>query len=123
MLILKDSSVRYDGLCPEMWFALGVAAGLKQEMFQLNCVVTALLDGEHNPGSLHPLGKAADLRSRDLTASEAQLWFHAIKAELDPMGFDCVWEGGVGATPWTTGAHVHLEFQLKDGESFWHVAA
>lgn len=122
MLILKDSSVIHDGLVPEMHYGLGVAAALKYRLFGLNCVVTALLDGVHNPGSLHPLGRAADLRARDLREDEAILWYEAIKQELEPMGFDCVWEGGVGATPVTTGAHVHLEFQPKAGESFWHLA-
>lgn len=122
MIILKDSSVIHEGLCPEMYYALGVAAGIKAEMFGINTVATALLDGVHNPGSLHPLGRAADLRTRDLTSAEATTWFETIRTELEPMGFDVVWEGGIGATPATTGAHIHLEFQPKQGESFWHVS-
>ncbi len=120
MLVLKDSSVIHDGLSPEMYYALGVAAAIKYRLFGLNCVVTALLDGRHNQGSLHPLGLAADLRARDLRDDEAISWYEAVKQELDHMGFDVVWEGGVGATPATTGAHVHIEFQPKPGEHFWH---
>lgn len=123
MIVLKGKEVRHDGLVPEMYYALGVAAGIKAEMFGLKTPVTALLDGQHNPGSLHPLGRAADLRTRDLTPAEAVAWFEAVKQELEPMGFDCVWEGGVGATPVTTGAHFHIEFQLKQGETFWHVGS
>ena len=120
MLLLKSSSVITTGLSPEMHYALGVAAALKQRIFGQNCVVTALLDGEHNPGSLHPLGQAADLRTNDLIPEDRQAWFDAIKKALEPMGFDVVFEGGVGATPATSGAHVHIEFQLKAGEQFWH---
>lgn len=123
MLLLKDKTVKYDGLACEMYFALGVAASLKHRMYgNAACVVTSLLDGTHNADSLHPKGLAADLRTHDLTDIQAIAWFEAIKAQLEPVGFDVVWEGGVGATPATTGAHVHVEFQLKEGESFWHYA-
>ena len=118
MLLLKDSSVIHDGLKPEMYYALGVAAALKQKMFNLNCVVTSLLDGAHNPGSLHPLGLAADLRTLDLTIGERSAYFDAVKAELEPMGFDVVPEA-VGSTPATTQVHMHVEYQPK-GRIFWH---
>lgn len=122
MILLEDSTVIHEGLQPEMFYALGVAACLKKRMYGLNCVITSLLDGVHNPGSLHPKGFAADLRAHDLKASEAISWFAAIKAQLEPMGFDIVWEGGVGATPATTGSHVHCEFDPK-GRQFWHMAS
>lgn len=119
MIILKDKTVEYHGLAAEMYFALGVASSLKTRMFGLNTVVTALLDGTHNPGSLHPSGLAADLRAKDLKDHEAISWFQAIASQLEPVGFDCVWEGGVGATPATTGAHVHIEYDPKERQ-FWH---
>ncbi len=126
MLILKDSSVLYSieengaevTLCGEMYYALGVAAGLKQKMFAMNCVVTSLLDGHHNDGSLHPLGRAADLRDNDLTVGEQQGWFDALTEALNPMGFDVVHEQ-IGSTPMTTGFHVHVEFD-PHGRKFWH---
>ena len=107
------------GLKPEMHYALGVAAALKQKMFALNCVVTSLLDGEHNSGSLHPLGLAGDLRTIDLTNGEKQAWFDELKSELEPVGYDVVWEGGIGVTPMTTGSHIHIEYDPK-GRVFWH---
>ncbi len=119
MLILKDGTVTHTGLTPEMYYALGVATALKQKLFDLNCVTTSLLDGHHNDGSLHPLGRACDLRTNDLTVGESQAWFDVLKSELSPMGFDVVWEGGVGATPATTGAHVHIEYDPRD-RKFWH---
>lgn len=120
MIVLKDSQVQPNGLCPEMYYALGVAAALKSKLFGLKTVITSLTDGIHNLGSLHPAGKAGDLRTIDLTPAEATTWKDAIAEELEPMGFDVVWEGGMGATPATTGAHVHIEFQPKAGEMFWH---
>lgn len=120
VIILKDKGVIIAGLKSEMYYALGVAASLKHRMFGMNMVVTSLLDGAHNPGSKHPAGEAADLRTMDLSPTEAISWKEAITAELDVMGFDVIWEGGVGATPATTGAHIHVEFDPKAGESFWH---
>lgn len=120
MIVLKDAIVKYDGLAPEMYFALGVASALKRQMFGEDCVVTSLLDGTHNPGSLHPLGRAADLRTLDLIPRDRESWFAALCAALARMGFDVVWEGGVGATPLTTGAHIHIEYDPK-GRTFWSV--
>ena len=120
MILLKDASVITQGLSQEMFYALGVASALKQELFGLNTVITSLLDGIHNTGSLHPKGFAGDLRTIDLTIVERQTWFDKVKAQLEPQGYDVVWEGGVGATPATTGAHIHVEFQPKTGEAFWH---
>lgn len=120
MILLKDKSVETIGLSNQMYFALGVASALKSKLFGMKTVVTSLLDGEHNPGSLHPMGEAADIRTLDLTPEQRLSWFNAIKDELEPVGFDCVWEGGIGATAMTTAAHVHIEFQPK-GRQFWHV--
>lgn len=119
MILLKDSGIVHEGLQPEMYYALGVADAFRRKMFELNTVVTSLLDGSHNPGSLHTKGYAADLRTVDLTVGERQAWFDAIKGELETVGYDVVWEGGVGATPATTGAHIHIEFDPK-GRTFWH---
>ncbi len=120
MILLKDLTVVYAGLQPEVYYALGVASALRKKMFELNCVVTSLLDGHHNDGSLHPTGEAADIRTVDLTVGERQAWYDSLRDELEPMGFDVVWEGGVGATPATTGAHIHIEFDPKD-RKFWHI--
>ena len=118
MILLKDALVIHQGLQPEMYFALGVASALKQKMFALNCVVTSLLDGAHNPGSKHPLGFAGDIRTLDLTIGERGAYFEAVKGELEHVGFDVVPEV-TGSTPATTQVHMHIEFQPKDRQ-FWH---
>lgn len=121
MIELKDKSVIHEGLQPEMWFALGVASAIKRILFGEDSVITSLLDGQHNCGSLHPKGYAADLRTRDMTEQQRYDWFAALKLRLATMGFDVVWEGGVGATPATTGAHIHIEYDPK-GRVFWNYA-
>lgn len=121
MLLLKDKTVEYQGLADEMLYALGIATALKWRMYNRDNVLTSGLDGTHNPSSLHPKGLAVDLRCLDLTDQEAVAWYHATRALLEPVGFDIVFEGGVGATPVTTGAHMHIEFDPK-GRQFWHYA-
>jgi hypothetical protein len=118
MLILKDSSVVYAGLCPEMYYALGVASALKQQLFGMNMVITSMVDGHHNDGSLHPEGRAADVRDEDLKPTERITWFNAIKNALEPMGFDVVSEK-VGSTPETTAVHLHIEYD-PHGRKFWN---
>lgn len=119
MILLKDLSIIHDGLQPEMYFALGVACALRQDLFKMNCVITSLLDGEHNPGSLHPKGYAADLRTLDLTPEQRQSFITSLREELEPLGFQIVWEGAPGATAATTAAHLHVEFD-PHGQKFWH---
>ncbi len=122
-LVYKDSSVKERigdvSLCSEMRYALRLA-DLIYQRHGFDCVVTSLLDGHHNPGSLHPTGRAADLRCRQVPHDQIQTLFAEIKAHLCPMGFDVVFEGGVGATPATTGAHIHIEYDPKPGREFNH---
>jgi hypothetical protein len=116
MLILKPEVLtERDGvsLTHEMWFAIGSANALFELHAQAPCVVTSLLDGTHNPNSLHPKGRAVDLRTKHITVKQAELIFSFLQHVLEPCGFDVVWEGGVGATPATTGAHIHVEFDPK----------
>lgn len=118
MFTLK-ADVTTNGVCREVWYAVGVAQQIYKK-HGATLVVTSMTDGKHNCGSLHPSGKAVDLRVLNLTEPERLVVFDEIKAELDPLGFDVCWEGGVGATPATTGAHIHCEFDPKQGEEFLH---
>jgi hypothetical protein len=52
MLELKDKSVEHAGLQPEIYFALGVASAIRRVLFGEDSVVTSLLDGQHNCGSV-----------------------------------------------------------------------
>lgn len=117
MLFLKPE-VEEEGVSREVWFALGVAAELKQRLFGLNTVVTSLKDGSHMAGSKHYTGQAGDLRTKDMTEAQARTWLEALKVVLDPMGFDVIFEGQ--GTPGSSGVHIHAEFDPKPGEGFLH---
>lgn len=118
------TGVSYVGVQPQIWYAIGVADELHRMIANSPIVVTSLTDGEHNPGSLHPKGLAADLRDIDLNPDDRLKFFSNVRNRLSPLGFDVVWEGGRGATPYTTGAHIHLEFQPKSGqEAFFSYVA
>lgn len=77
--------------------------------------VTSLLDGTHNPGSLHPKGFAADIRTRDLNPQQVQLFYADLYTYLDKHGYDIVMES-VGSTPDTTAQHVHVEYDPHPGD-------
>lgn len=116
MFLIKPS-VNGQGVQGETWYAIGVASEIYQT-FNATLVVTSLTDGNHMEGSKHALGFACDLRTSNLTEGERLQAFNALRGALDRLGFDVVWEGGVGATPHTTGAHIHIEFDPKPGQSF-----
>lgn len=104
---------------PELGYALGIAE-LIYRRNSSTLTITSLMDGEHNSGSLHTKGMAADLRTRDITDAIRLSIYEDIKTELTPLGFDVIWEGGIGATPMTTGAHIHIEFDPKPpNRVFW----
>jgi hypothetical protein len=122
MLLIKDNTVKSDGTTRELWFGIGVAMTIFAQ-FGHDLIITSMTDGEHNPGSLHPKGLAADFRVKHVTTKNGRLdepvvaqIFHEIRTLLQPHGFDVVWEGGVGATPMTTGAHIHIEYDPHPGE-------
>lgn len=99
------------GVSVEVGYALGVAALIHRERFNADLVVTSARDSMHNTGSLHYVGKAADLRTRDLHGGEQATFVQLLKNELEPLGFDVVLEND----------HIHIEFDPKAGESFTEV--
>lgn len=108
VLTERDGHVESD----EIKYALDIAA-LVYAKYKYDCIVTSLLDGVHNCGSLHPTGKAADIRSKNMPRNVALHVFDELKKFLSPIGFDVVWEGAKGATPATTAMHIHIEFDPK----------
>ena len=91
--------VRIFGLRPEMLLALTVADTIWDDL-----TITSVIDGSHSRGSLHYVGCAADLRTRDLTLDTIRANVNALKSALGP-DFDVVIEK----------SHVHVEFQPKQG--------
>ncbi|MCP3683884.1 MAG: hypothetical protein GY861_14470 [bacterium] len=60
------SGVKIAGIRPEMVYALMIADRIYQE-YGLECVLTSCMEGKHRRGSLHYVGLAIDLRSRDMS--------------------------------------------------------
>jgi hypothetical protein len=104
-------------VCDEIKYAITVIAdSYNSRGYEL--VITSLLDGTHNKGSLHPLGRAVDCRSWTLDSGDRQAIFDELKTKLYPLGFDVVYEGCKGATPATTAQHMHAEYDPKPGREF-----
>lgn len=97
----------------EIGWACGVADLLYRDRFNKELVVTSVKDSQHHVGSLHYVGRAADLRIRDLLPAEQATFTQLLKVKLNPHGFDVVLEAN----------HIHIEFDPKAGERFAEVTA
>ncbi len=101
---LKDHTVTFDGISPELLSALAVVETLHQELTFREAVITSLNDGNHRPGSRHYEGYAADIRVWYTDALDAT-WNFA-QGLRDRLGEDY---DVVFGTPGHTN-HVHVEF-------------
>lgn len=63
--------------------------------------VTSANDSKHGPGSLHPKGRALDLRTRDLTDAQITALADALKTRLGES-----WDVVIEHDP----PHLHIEF-------------
>ena len=97
--------VEATGVDWRLWFALGAA-----DVIHPGLVVTSLRDGTHKAGSLHYAGRAADLRTKDLTPEGEQAFWKVLKDWLTPYGFDVILE--------TTPRHIHIEYDPPVGQEF-----
>lgn len=101
MLTIKPG-VRLHGIRPEMVIAAMVAEGIFG-LKNRTCTITGCIDGRHSRGSLHYLGLAIDLRTRDLPSGEPYEIVNLLKSALGE-DFDVVMESD----------HIHIEFQPKE---------
>lgn len=91
---------------PESW-AMAVAliaAERVMDSLGVACVITSAADGTHKQNSLHYVGKAFDLRTRDLLQGHAEAAREKLAAALGDQ-FDVVLESD----------HIHVEFDPKNG--------
>ena len=105
------ANVNLVGATFEIGYACGVAAVLYRERFGKELVVTSVKDGQHMTGSLHYVGRAADLRTHDIGTNDQATFKQMLINELNPHGFDVVLESD----------HIHIEFDPKAGERFAEV--
>lgn len=96
-----EPGVRIHGIKPEIVLALAIL----NDLWPLGNVmeVTSLVDGRHSRGSLHYVGFAFDLRTRDLEPEELAVIASEAKDRLG-QDFDVVVEK----------THLHIEFQPKE---------
>jgi hypothetical protein len=92
---------------PPIWFAIGVAEAVYRN-FNRQLVVTSLRDGQHQVGSRHYQGLAADFRTNHLIEQERRTIFGQLKSILDFAGFDVVMESD----------HFHVESDPHGNENW-----
>ena len=102
MVVLKNS-VNPAGMSVEIGLALQIIDGIYDEHGQ-TCTVTSLNDSKHSSGSLHYVGLAVDLRTRDIPVHLVPVIEDALKKALGPT-YDVILESN----------HFHIEFQPKVG--------
>ena len=97
MKMKLKSSVRIEGVAPEIAFIMPAIAKVFSDI-DADLVITSVTDGVHMAGSLHNVGKAIDVRSRDLGVPQRQAIVQQLKKALGPS-FDVVAES----------SHIHIE--------------
>lgn len=102
-------TVSLKGAVFQIGWAAGVAWGILQKLDpSKDFIVTSVNDSTHGTGSLHYIGKAIDIRTKNLTPDLTIKLYNALKAELDSQGFDVVHEVD----------HIHCEYDPKPSETF-----
>jgi len=94
--------IKLAGLRAETVIALTIAADVFRDVANANLVVTEVTGGKHGRGSLHYVGQAADLRSRDLTREQQNNVVLELRERLGE-NYDVILEP----------THIHVEFQPK----------
>ena len=114
-MIVKDDSVKLDGLQPIMRHAMKWADIVWRDLGQ-ECVITAgteaVKDGEliHSAGSLHPMGLALDFRTHyfndggDEAANLLDFELQIINERLDSGKFEVIQHK----------THIHVEFEPNE---------
>lgn len=101
------------GLRPEILIAWIVANDLCRE-YGLECYLTSGTEGQHGPGSFHPVGLAIDLRSKDFKPGELDVFVVKLKLALggnvdNTKGeFDVIKES----------THLHVEYDVEKVKAY-----
>lgn len=101
---------------PALWMARGEAAALHREMFDGKTMVITSAVRPQSPGgsSLHPVGRAMDIRTRFMTAAEQHAFADALRERLGE-DFDVIVEGPAArdARYRHRPPHIHAEYDPK----------
>ena len=101
-LEVADMAVVVEGLDPFIQAFLAAAAALHWVMFNLPLIITSGKDSIHGVGSKHYVGKAADIRSKELSMEQANEFAQRI-------------------VPLQAGARVGIFDERFIGSPHWHV--
>ena len=99
-MILKQG-VDINGIKPELILAMIIAEPIVAKHAPF--VVTSVCDGKHMQTSLHYMGLAMDIRTRDMKPEMIRPCVQELQEALG-LQFDVVLEGD----------HIHVEFDPKD---------
>lgn len=103
MIAMKlKPTVRLNGIRPEMLLALQILWTTWQRYNEVDMVITSVSDGRHSRGSLHYVGCAVDIRTRDSLESNLKRTVEEARINLG-QDFDVVVEK----------THLHIEYQPK----------
>jgi len=104
---IKDDSVRFVGICPQIVLALMVANDAFKEFGQEDLVITSVNDAKHSYTSLHYDGRAVDIRTKNIPRDFVrQLVLHI--GECLGTDFDVLLEDYGGSNE-----HCHIEWQPR----------
>ncbi len=92
------------GIRPEMVLAFVIIQRILNKYYDVEAVIVSCMDSKHGRGSLHFVGLALDLRTRDLQSKDLGTATIRIKEALGD-DYDVVLETD----------HFHIEFQPKTG--------
>lgn len=104
-IFLKEG-VLLNGATSWLWSGITLAAPVLGR-YTGSCTITSILDGKHSQGSLHYLGRAADLRSQTVSRPELERCLRDLMEALGP-DWDVLLEK-LG----TPDEHFHIEFDPK----------
>lgn len=106
-MFLKTAVKIHDQTCPQLIIALMIASDVWQRA-GYEMTVTACKDGVHKPSSLHYVGKAADIRTKDLPDHTTKVGLISRVKQRLTADFDLVFEYEGEANE-----HLHIEYDPK----------
>jgi hypothetical protein len=107
MIYVKEGVV-FKRLLPAIYNLFPVIDAVWKEHAGISATITSANDGKHMVGSKHGTDAAIDLRTFNLSVEQREKIFEALKAQLQPMGYDVLWENRFQHND-----HFHIEWDPK----------
>lgn len=106
--------INFDDMHPAMWHARSVVDRVTREFVDRNAVITSGRREAVGAFSWHHVGRALDLRVRDMTAAQQRDYARRLREELGP-DFEVILEGPHAPDPRYRDRppHVHVEWDPR----------